>query len=76
MQNNKLNETKFPNLSINPFTNENILSENNIGLYKKYTSSKINNKNNNKLKSTNNKKKENKENEKIIFLIIILNHLH
>ena len=67
MQNNKLNETKFPNLSINPFTNENILSENNIDLYKKSTSSKINNKNNNKLKSTNNKKKENKENEKIIF---------
>ena len=73
MQNNKLNETKFPKLSTNPFTNENNLSENNNDLCKKSTSSKVTNKNNNKLKNVNNKKKEikenkeNKENEKIIF---------
>ena len=51
----KLNETKFPNLSANPFTND----SNNNDLYKK--SNKINN---SRIKNSNNK---NKENEKILF---------
>ena len=54
----KLIETKFPNLSTNPFTNDLSLKENNNDLYKK-----SNQANKNSIKNMN----KNKENEKIIF---------
>jgi hypothetical protein len=67
IQNEKLNETKFPKLSINPFIKESNQSETNTNndLNRKSISNKINN---NRLKN-NNKNKEIKDNkdEKIIF---------
>ena len=61
IQNNKLNETKFPQLSINPFIGDSSLPGANNDCCKKSISNEINN---NKLKNLNNK---NNENEKIIF---------
>ena len=63
IQNDKLNETKFPKLSTNPFIGNSILNEND--LYQKENSNKINN----KIKNINNKNEnnKNKEKKKIIF---------
>ena len=61
IHNEKLNETKFPQLSINPFIGDSILPGVNSDCYKKSISNKINN----NLKNLNINK--NNENEKIIF---------
>ena len=62
IQNNKLNETKFPKLSINPFIGDSVKPGLNSDCCKKSISNKTNN---NKIKNLNIIK--NNENEKIIF---------